>query len=103
MVQYLYFSWAFLVNLYHRFDKRARQNVMSLIEAWINIFSVWTESADFGQRQGRRNFSTAGVAALRRGSKNFENAVFGQKMRFPFGHYLSGLVIKIDRYSMFCY
>jgi hypothetical protein len=32
---------------------------------------------------------TAGVAALRRGSKNFENAVFDQKMRFPFGHYLT--------------
>jgi hypothetical protein len=47
------------------------------------------ESADFGQRQGRRNFLTAGVAALRRGSKNYENAVFDQKMRFPFGRYLT--------------
>ena len=52
------------------------------------------ESVDFDQRQGRRNFSTAGVAALRRGSKNSENEVFEQKMRFPFGHYYSHMMVR---------
>jgi hypothetical protein len=53
------------------------------------LFSVRTKSVDFGPRQGRRIFLTAGVVALRRGPKKSENAVLGQKMRFPFGHYLS--------------
>jgi hypothetical protein len=50
------------------------------------FIGVHPEMVDFDQRQGRRDFSTAGVVSLRRGSKNSENAVFGQKMLFPDGH-----------------
>jgi len=41
---------------------------------------------DFGSEQGRSIFETAGVAALRRGLRNCENAVMSQKMPFLDGH-----------------
>ncbi len=50
------------------------------------LYSVHPEIVDFGLRQGRRIFSTAGVVRLRRGSKKFENAVLGRKMLFLDGH-----------------
>ncbi len=43
---------------------------------------------DFGSRQGRSPFATAGVVRLRRGLQNGENTVLGQKMLFMDGHYL---------------
>jgi hypothetical protein len=36
----------------------------------------------FGSAQGRSDFAAAGVAALRRGLKNRENAALGQKAPF---------------------
>jgi hypothetical protein len=44
---------------------------------------VHFETADFGSGQGRSDFETGGVAALRRGFQNRENAGLGQKMLFP--------------------
>jgi len=52
------------------------------------LLSVHPEIVDFGSRQGRRIFSTAGVVRLRRGSKKSENAVLGLKMLFLDGHCL---------------
>jgi hypothetical protein len=46
------------------------------------IVCVHPEIVDFGSRQGRRIFSTAGVVRLRRGSKKTENAVLCRKMLF---------------------
>ncbi len=54
----------------------------------IKINSVHPEIVDFGSRQGRRIFSTAGVVRLRRGSEKSENAVLGRKMLFLDGHYI---------------
>ncbi|MCK5193152.1 MAG: hypothetical protein KAQ71_05040, partial [Desulfobulbaceae bacterium] len=51
--------------------------------------NVHPETVDFGSRQGRRIFSTAGVARLRRGSKKSENAVLDRKMLFLAGHKLT--------------
>jgi hypothetical protein len=41
---------------------------------------------DFGSGQGRSEFATAGVAALRRGLQRSENAGLGRKMPFLDGH-----------------
>jgi hypothetical protein len=41
---------------------------------------------DFGSGQGRSDVETAGVAALRRGIQQSENAGMGQKMPFLNGH-----------------
>jgi len=43
---------------------------------------------DLGSGQGRSDFATAGVAALRRGLQKSENAGLGRKMPFMDGHYL---------------
>ena len=43
------------------------------------------EMVDFDSGQGRSDFETGGVAALRRGFQNRENAGLGQKMLFPDG------------------
>ena len=43
---------------------------------------------DLGSGQGRSNFATAGVAALRRRLQKSENAGLGRKMLFMDGHYL---------------
>jgi len=40
---------------------------------------------DLGSGQGRNDFATAGVAALRRGLQNCENAGLGRKMPFMDG------------------
>jgi hypothetical protein len=42
---------------------------------------------DFGSGQGRSDFETGGVAALRRGFQNYENAGLSQKMLFIDGHF----------------
>jgi hypothetical protein len=47
---------------------------------------VRQEMVDFGSGQGRSDFETAGVAALRRGFRKSENAGLGQKMPFLDGH-----------------
>jgi len=52
------------------------------------VVSVHPEIVDFGSRQGRMVFSTAGVVHLRRGSKKSENAVLGRKMLLLAGHQL---------------
>jgi hypothetical protein len=49
------------------------------------------EIADFGSGQGRSDFETGGVAALRRGFENRENAGMSQKMLFPVNHHKSPL------------
>ena len=41
---------------------------------------------DFGSGPGRSLFVTGGVAALRRGLQNDENADLGRKMPFPVGY-----------------
>jgi hypothetical protein len=41
---------------------------------------------DFGPGQGRSDFETGGVAALRRGSQRSENGGRGRKMPFLNGH-----------------
>jgi hypothetical protein len=48
--------------------------------------SVHPEMVDCGSDQGRSDFETAGVAALRRGFQKSENADMGRKMPFPDGH-----------------
>jgi hypothetical protein len=40
---------------------------------------------DFGSSQGHSDFETGGIAALRRGFQNHENAGLGQKMLYPNG------------------
>ena len=50
------------------------------------LTSIRPEMVDFGSRQGRRIFAAAVVAALRRGLRKFENAVWDQKMPFLDGH-----------------
>jgi hypothetical protein len=52
----------------------------------MDLISVHPEMVDFGSRQGRSSFATAGVVRLRRGLQNGENAVLGQKMLFMDGH-----------------
>jgi hypothetical protein len=47
---------------------------------------VHSEMVDFGSEQGRSYFVTAGVAALRRGLQNSENAGLDRKMPFLDGH-----------------
>ena len=42
--------------------------------------------ADFGSGQGRSDFETRGVVALRRGLQNSENAGLGQEMLFQYRH-----------------
>jgi hypothetical protein len=56
------------------------------------LLSVHPEIVDFGSRQGRRIFSTAGVVRLRRGSKKSENAVLGLKMLFLDGYCLKSRI-----------
>ena len=43
---------------------------------------------DLGSGQGRSDFATAGVAALRRGLQKSDNAGLGRKMPFMDGHEL---------------
>jgi hypothetical protein len=52
----------------------------------IFLNSVHSEMVDCGSDQGRSDFETAGVAALRRGFQKRENADMGRKMPFPDGH-----------------
>jgi hypothetical protein len=47
---------------------------------------VHPEMVDFGSGQGRSDVETGGVAALRRGYQQSENAGLGQKMPFMDGH-----------------
>ena len=54
-------------------------------------FNVLREAVDFGLGQGRREFGTAGVAALRRGSQLLENEDLGQKMP-PHTEHLSPVI-----------
>ena len=49
---------------------------------------VRPEMVDFGSGQGRSLFATGGLAPLRRGLQNGENAVLGRKMPFLDGDYL---------------
>jgi hypothetical protein len=46
------------------------------------------ETVCFVPEQGRSDFATAGVAGLRRGLQNRENADLGQKMPFLYGNWL---------------
>jgi hypothetical protein len=54
---------------------------------YFSCFNVHSEMVDFGSGQGRNDFETGGVASLRRGFQNRENASLGQKMLFPDGHF----------------
>jgi hypothetical protein len=50
------------------------------------LVSVRSEMVDFGSSQGRSDVESAGVAALRRGIQQSENAGMGQKMPFQNGY-----------------
>ena len=50
-------------------------------------FCILPEMVDFASGQGRSDFATAGVAALRRGLQRRENAGLEQKMPFLDGYY----------------
>ena len=76
-------------------EDRKRGNILTAeyddAENWLcqvigKEVGVHPEIVDFGPRQGRRILATAGVAALRRGLRKSENAVWGQKMLFLGGH-----------------
>ena len=51
------------------------------------LYSVRQEMVDLGSGQGRSDFATAVVAALRRGLQKSENADLERKMPFIDGHY----------------
>ena len=76
-----------------KLDKKSYYMILIVNERSVRIqnkslitLSVHPEIVDFGSRQGRRIFLTAGVVLLRRGSKISENAVLGLKMLFLDGH-----------------
>jgi hypothetical protein len=54
----------------------------SLFGIWLKI-SFGSEMADCVSDQGRSDLETGGVAALRRGFPDRENAELGRKMPFP--------------------
>jgi hypothetical protein len=56
-------------------------------DGW-ELFIVHPEVVDLGSGQGRSYFTTAGVAALRRGLQKSENTGLGRKMPFLGGQYL---------------
>ena len=58
--------------------------------------SVHSEMVDCGSDQGRSDFATAGVAALRRGLQSRENAELGRKMPFLNGHYLRRICLDLS-------